>query len=98
MVLTHQEVQQSAQLARLEIAESDKEVAARQLSSIVDYIAQLRKVDTNGIEYQYQVEGLWNATADDVVLDCDAEIKKRILASMPYRIGELLKVKGIFSE
>jgi aspartyl-tRNA(Asn)/glutamyl-tRNA(Gln) amidotransferase subunit C len=47
-MLTADEVRWVAQLARLELSAADLETMTRQLSAIVDYVNQLRQVDTEG--------------------------------------------------
>ena len=50
MSLTAQEVAWVAHLARLELTSEELEKMTRQLSSIVDYVAQLQQVATEGVE------------------------------------------------
>lgn len=98
MALTKKDVEHIADLARLTLTESEKDIMAEQLSSILEYVAQLQKVDTGKITYQYQVEGLENAVVQDEVDACDTETRDSVLKSMPDRVGDLLKVKGVFGE
>jgi aspartyl-tRNA(Asn)/glutamyl-tRNA(Gln) amidotransferase subunit C len=48
--MTNDDVRWVAQLARLELTDAELEVLTRQLSAIVDYVTQLREVDTEGVE------------------------------------------------
>ena len=50
MALTAQEVQWVAHLARLQLTEAELETMTRQLSAIVDYVDQLKQVNTDGVE------------------------------------------------
>jgi aspartyl-tRNA(Asn)/glutamyl-tRNA(Gln) amidotransferase subunit C len=50
MSLTAQEVQWVAHLARLQLTEAELETMTRQLSAIVDYVDQLKQVNTDGVE------------------------------------------------
>jgi aspartyl-tRNA(Asn)/glutamyl-tRNA(Gln) amidotransferase subunit C len=50
MSLTAGQVRWVAQLARLELSEADLETMTRQLRAILEYIEQLRQVDTEGVE------------------------------------------------
>jgi aspartyl-tRNA(Asn)/glutamyl-tRNA(Gln) amidotransferase subunit C len=50
MSLTAEQVRWVAQLARLELSEADLEMMTRQLGAILDYVNQLRQVDTEGVE------------------------------------------------
>ncbi len=49
MTLTRQEVDHIALLARLELSKEEKERYQQQLSDILDYVAQLQKLDTSNI-------------------------------------------------
>ena len=98
MALTKQDIHHIADLARLALTPEEEERFLTQLSSILEYVSQLQEVDTDATEYQYQVEGLKNVTAKDEVIVCDEDVRKRILQAMPDRIGDLLKVKGVFHD
>jgi aspartyl-tRNA(Asn)/glutamyl-tRNA(Gln) amidotransferase subunit C len=50
MEITQKEVEHVAKLARLELSEDEKVTFARQLSGILNYMDQLRTLDTRGIE------------------------------------------------
>ncbi len=98
MALTRQEVEHIAQLARMELSEEEAEKLTHQLSSILDYVAQLQEVDTSGISYHYQVAGLENVMDEDEVHQCSEEERTALLAAMPQRVGDFLKVHGVFKE
>jgi len=97
MALTQKEIEHIALLARLDLSNEEKEKCANELSAILDYIDQLQEVNTSGVSYEYQVEGLVNVLDHDEVVVCDEDTRMRILAAMPDRAGDLLRVKGIFS-
>lgn len=97
MSLAREEVQHIANLARLALTEEEEVLFANQLSSILDYVAQLQKIDTSGVVYAYQVEGLKNVKALDEVSASDEQTRKRILEAMPDRAEDFLRTKGIFS-
>jgi len=50
MSLSLDDVRWVAHLARLELSEAELAMMARQLSSILDYVSQLQKVNTEGVE------------------------------------------------
>lgn len=50
MFIDHAAVQKIAWLARLKLAESDVPEYARQLSGILEFVDQMNRVDTSGIE------------------------------------------------
>ena len=49
MILTLEEVDHIAQLARLELTAAEKERFRQQLSAILEYAARLQRLDTGGI-------------------------------------------------
>jgi aspartyl-tRNA(Asn)/glutamyl-tRNA(Gln) amidotransferase subunit C len=49
MILTQQEVEHIARLARLELTGEQQELYREQLSAILDYIARLGTLDTTGV-------------------------------------------------
>ncbi|MBI4599344.1 Asp-tRNA(Asn)/Glu-tRNA(Gln) amidotransferase subunit GatC [Candidatus Uhrbacteria bacterium] len=97
MALTKKEIEHIALLARLELTDEEKETFAGQLSSVLEYVGQLQQVDTTAVSYEYQVEGLENVMDPDEVAPCDDDTRVRMIAAMPDKVGDLLKVKGVFS-
>ena len=70
MSLTPDDVQAIARLARLAIAESDIPVYARNLSSILEFVAQLDKADTSKVQpMAHPLVGLTQPLREDVVND-----------------------------
>ncbi|MER3425386.1 MAG: Asp-tRNA(Asn)/Glu-tRNA(Gln) amidotransferase GatCAB subunit C [Nitrospiraceae bacterium] len=50
MEISREEVEHVAKLARLEITEEEKNTFSRQLSGILTYFEQLKKIDTTGVD------------------------------------------------
>ncbi len=50
MSISRDEVRRIAKLAHLDLSEEEYDLYARQLSSILDYVEQLGRLNTNGIE------------------------------------------------
>lgn len=96
MSLTKEDIEHIATLGRLECSAEEQEQFTKQLSSILEYVAQLQEVDTSGAEYQYQVDGLENVRDQDEATPCDPLVRKNILDAFPDKAIDLLKVKGIF--
>jgi aspartyl-tRNA(Asn)/glutamyl-tRNA(Gln) amidotransferase subunit C len=65
MKITKEEVLHVAYLARLEIDESAVEKFAGQIGSILDYIDQLKQVDTTGVRPTSHALALTNAFRED---------------------------------
>lgn len=97
MKLTKDDISHIASLARLELQPGEEVVLAEKLSAILEYVGQLQGVDTDAIDYQYQVDDIMNIMAPDEVVVQDEETRSLILDGMPDRAGDLLKVKGVFA-
>jgi aspartyl-tRNA(Asn)/glutamyl-tRNA(Gln) amidotransferase subunit C len=50
MSLTNDQVRWVAHLARLDLSEAELETMTRQLSSIIEYVDQLQKINTDNVE------------------------------------------------
>ncbi|SRR5260370_28392888 len=65
MSLTATEVRWVAHLARLELTEGELETMTRQLSAIVDYVDQLKQVNTDDVEPLSHALPVHNVFRDD---------------------------------
>jgi aspartyl-tRNA(Asn)/glutamyl-tRNA(Gln) amidotransferase subunit C len=66
MKITKDEILHVADLARLAIDEASIEKFALQIGNILDYVDQLRQVDTSGIQPTSHALALTNAFREDV--------------------------------
>ncbi len=97
MRLTAEQVDHIASLSRLSLAAEEKEKFAAQLSSILEYVGLLSKVDTEGVEPMNHSIALMNVFGADEPSPCDEATRAALLAGFPEREGDLLKVKAVFS-
>jgi aspartyl-tRNA(Asn)/glutamyl-tRNA(Gln) amidotransferase subunit C len=93
-MLSIEEVEKIAKLARLDLTPEEKKKYAEELGRILDYIGQLKEVDTKNIEPTAQVTGLSNVTREDEVFGCDDTAA--ILKEVPHLEGRGVKVKAVF--
>ncbi|PIT86559.1 MAG: Asp-tRNA(Asn)/Glu-tRNA(Gln) amidotransferase GatCAB subunit C [Candidatus Magasanikbacteria bacterium CG10_big_fil_rev_8_21_14_0_10_43_6] len=96
MKVSVQEVENIAELAHLSLTAEETKQYAEQLSVILEYISMLNEVDTEGVEETCQVTGLMNVTREDEVAACDPEMREKLIAAFPDKVGNLLKVRGVF--
>ncbi len=96
MSLTNKEVEHIAHLARLGLSEKEVEKYATQLSSILEYVNQLKEVDTEGVVGTAQVTGLENVTRLDEVEEVSAETIKKMIELAPGHEDNLIKTKSVF--
>lgn len=93
MNLSLDEVKHIAQLARLELSEADVSKFQVELSRILDYVEQLRELDTTDIEPTCQVTGITIQTRADEVTD--EVTRDTMLASAIDSAEGHLKVKSV---
>ena len=76
MSLTRQDVEKIARLARLSITEAEMPVYVTSLSSIVDFVAELSRAQTDRVEpMAHPLEGQHQRLRADVVTETDQHEK-----------------------
>lgn len=93
MPITRADVERTAQLARLELNEDEKERMVEQLSHILDVIAQIAEVDTSSVPPTAQVVALRNVTRPDEARPSLSP--DEVLANAPDREGDFFKVRAV---
>ncbi len=94
MHLSIEQIEHIARLARLEVSETEKKTYSEQLSAILDYVDQLQKVDTEGVEPTSQVTGLVNNNREDEVIE--SGIASDLLATAPSTRDGFITIPKIF--
>jgi aspartyl-tRNA(Asn)/glutamyl-tRNA(Gln) amidotransferase subunit C len=92
-MLTREEVIKIASLARIELSEAEIEKFQKDLSSILDYVEELKNVDTEGLDIVSSVTGLENVMREDKAVLIEEQ--QDILANAPERKDNYYKVKSI---
>ncbi len=93
MSLTAEDVRWVAHLARLELSAEELATMTRQLSAILDYVDQLRQVDTEGVEplaHPLPVCNVFRADEPAPSLPVD-----EALANAPQRRGDFYSVPAV---
>ncbi|MDH7478648.1 MAG: Asp-tRNA(Asn)/Glu-tRNA(Gln) amidotransferase subunit GatC [Syntrophomonadaceae bacterium] len=93
MIITRQQVEHVAWLARLELSEEEKELYTTQLNSILEYMRKLDRLETSGVEPMAHVLPVHNVfRPDEVQPSIDQE---DALENAPDRQGEFFRVPRI---
>ena len=92
--LTRDAVLKLAKLSRLKLTNEEVERFSEELSSILDYVRTLDKVDTGGLEPTYQVTGLKNVMREDTPVDYQAK-PADLLKGAPATEKNQFKVKRV---
>jgi aspartyl-tRNA(Asn)/glutamyl-tRNA(Gln) amidotransferase subunit C len=91
--MSPEEVRWVAHLARLELSDAELPAMARHLSAILEYVDQLQKLDTQGVEPLAHALDIHNVFREDVPapsLPVDAA-----LANAPARKGDFYSVPAV---
>ena len=94
MSLSLDDVRQVAKLARLELSEDDLARMQPQLSAILDYVAQLRELNTEGVEplaHPLPVHDVFRPDEPAPSLPVDEALR-----NAPARAGDYFAVPAVF--
>ncbi len=92
-MLTEEEVKKVAEMARIELSETEVAKFQKDLSSVLDYVDELKNVNTDGLEIVSSVTGLENVQRPDEPILVDYQ--EEIMANAPERKDKYYKVKSI---
>ncbi len=96
MLLSKDEVEHIARLARLRLTEEEKATYSRQLSSILAYVNKMQAATTADIEPTSQVTGLANIMREDVIED--SGLAGDLINGTPDKIDDYIKIPKIFED
>jgi aspartyl-tRNA(Asn)/glutamyl-tRNA(Gln) amidotransferase subunit C len=94
--ITADDVRKVADLARLELPESEIATYTSQLERILEYVGQLQQVDTEGIPATTRAVEVVNVTRLDQVEPTDC--REELLNLAPQREGDFYRVPKILNE
>ncbi len=92
-MLTQEEVVKIAHLARISLSPEEVVKFQKDLSTVLDYVAELNQIDVEGVEEITQVTGLVNAQRPDVARESAS--REALLAQAPEMKDGFYKVKAI---
>ena len=106
--ISKDDVAHVAHLAHIHLTPAEVEKFTGELSHILEYVQQLQSVDTRGVEPSaHPMRSLSNSNGagaignanvlrDDVVERQAPEVRDALLAAVPTREGDHVKVKAVF--
>ncbi len=95
-MISRQDVEHVARLARLELSDAELERMREQLNAILGYIDKLRELDIANVEPTSHAVPLVNVMREDEVVPCLPQ--DQMLANAPDRVGELFRVPRIIED
>lgn len=95
-LISASELEQLAKLANIDVpAEFDSRLMA-ELSSVLNFVSQLQKIDITNIDSTAEVTGLTNVTQKDLTAECLSQ--EDVLKSAARTNDGYIVVKGVFAE
>ncbi|MEY3757319.1 MAG: Asp-tRNA(Asn)/Glu-tRNA(Gln) amidotransferase subunit GatC [Cyanobacteriota bacterium] len=94
--ITADDVRKVAGLARLDLPEEKIATYTGQLERILEYVAHLESVDTEGVPPTTRAVEVVNATRDDVVVPTN--VREDLLNEAPQREGDFFRVPKILAD
>jgi len=95
-VISREDVEHVARLARLALTEAERDRMREQLAGILAYIDTLRALDTSATEPTSHAVPMVNVMRDDVNTPCLPQ--DEALANAPERSGEYARVPKIIED
>lgn len=95
-MLSREEVEKVALLARLQLTEGELDTMTTQLGAIVAYIQQLDELDTDNVQPMAHAAELTNVFADDEVRP--SLPREQALANAPKRDTECFRVPAVLGD
>lgn len=92
--ITNDDVRHLAQLSSLQMSDAEVESLRVDIEKIINYINQLDKLDTDGVEPTYQVTGLQNVWRDDEIIDSSVS-RQQLLALAAEQSDNCVKVPKV---
>lgn len=95
-MLSTEEVQHIARLARIGVEKEEIEKFRKDLSAVLDSFVELQAADVSGVPPFDCMPGMSNALRNDAVKLSDPDERARITSLFPRKEGNALKVKAVF--
>jgi aspartyl-tRNA(Asn)/glutamyl-tRNA(Gln) amidotransferase subunit C len=92
--ITKEEIIRVAELARIDMPETEAVATADEVSSILSFVDILQSVDTEGVKPTSQVTALSDVWREDLVVSCDVP-QTELLANAPMLEAGYIKVKKV---
>ena len=85
------DVENLAELARMEVSQEEKEAILKDMGGILDYVKQIESVELDEVNVEYSQYNSWR---EDEPIERDFSVES-IKQQFPDRQGDFLKVKKI---
>jgi aspartyl-tRNA(Asn)/glutamyl-tRNA(Gln) amidotransferase subunit C len=90
----HIDIAKLEQLAKIRLTPEEHAMLSAQLPSILEYVAKLQEVHTDGVEAAPYISDLVNVWREDVAQE-DIQVRDAALALFPQKKGNALQVPSV---
>jgi aspartyl-tRNA(Asn)/glutamyl-tRNA(Gln) amidotransferase subunit C len=97
-MIAKEDIKHVADLAKLRLNDEEISQYSTELSKIINYVDQLKEVDTHNVEPTAQVTGMVNQTRADKVDDWDEAERKNSLQNNFDQITNQVKVPRVLND
>lgn len=94
-MISKEEIKHIASLARIGLNDEEVEKYAKEISSILDWVEQLKEVNIEGVEPTAHITGMENITREDKAEDFGSLGRAAILKNAPEVKDGNIKVKSV---
>jgi aspartyl-tRNA(Asn)/glutamyl-tRNA(Gln) amidotransferase subunit C len=94
--ITEKDIDRLAELARIDVPESEKKSLLGEIDGILNYVDQVKNAPIN-YDPTETVGAVKNITRSDEVISTSDEDRKRLIDEAPKKEGEFIAVKKIIS-
>ncbi|MGO2083214.1 Asp-tRNA(Asn)/Glu-tRNA(Gln) amidotransferase subunit GatC [Vagococcus sp.] len=93
MAITNEEIKRVANLSKLSFSDKELETFTGQMSQIIDMVATLDSIDTEGVPFTSNVASEINVMREDIVIP--GESRDELLKNVPQTEDGFIKVPVI---
>lgn len=94
-MISKEDVQHIAKLARLGLSQSEVKKFQEELSSILNYVEKLKKIDVANVEPTSHPQQIKNVMRKDEVKDEKLQVRRKLVEMAPDKKDGYIKVKSI---
>ncbi|HSX48232.1 MAG TPA: Asp-tRNA(Asn)/Glu-tRNA(Gln) amidotransferase subunit GatC [Candidatus Nanoarchaeia archaeon] len=92
--ISHEEVERIAELAKIALSPEEVDQMSQELSQIVEFVEQLKDVDTSKVEETNQVTGLVDVFRKDEVRPGETD-REKLLHNAPEQQDGYIRVRRV---
>ena len=89
------DIEKLASLARIDLPEAEKAGLAHEIEAILEYVGQIKAISTNEFLNTKKMGFLHNVMREDIDQNETGSFTENLVANMPKKSGNYLKVKKI---